>query len=486
MFKILFIIFLMILFISSFCLSFLFNIFYGITFYGFIMIVYFLMQIYFSYRNHCINKKLHRQHWIENNTIRKIPIDSETIIEESAFQCVLLMVGHRERIDYWEKALVSIKNLNPSNLIKCILIIDGNEENDQYMKHKYHEIFDNEMEIQFPVECIQISKRGKRGAIFYGIELIKNQFMNKEKYIDVVLSDSDTELEPSSLIYLQECLRSNLNNGCVTGLLTIYNMKDGILPKIINARYSYAFVIERGCSSYFGCMTCCSGPLSIYNLDKLNELLLQKFITQKFLNTKCEPGDDRHLTNLILAQGYFARQTNLAVAGTEAPETMYRFLNQQLRWSRSYYRELYWQFKAIKHQSYFLSFITTYETLFPFFITIWLGKILFFSNDYLFILKGLIISFTVLLIRTFILIIYLQNMMMIYNLFYYVLYLFFLLPTKLYAIFSLLNNNWVTNPRNSAFQINCSMYFCFLGLWNLLLCGGIIKHILILYGIYRI
>lgn len=475
MFKYLFLILLLIVFIGSYMLSNYYNFLYGISFYGLIMMIYFINQIICSYFNNKYYFNLSRKNWININNKRKQIINNE-IVSYDAFKCVLLMVGHREREDYWEKALLSIKNLDTKNLLKVYLIIDGNEEEDKYMKKKVELIFNDDI-FNIPIDCIEISKRGKRGAMFYGLELIKKDFIRKEKYIDVVVSDSDTELSKESLIYLQECLRSNLNNGCATGLLYIYNMKDGLLPKIINARYTYAFMIERSSSSFFGTMTCCSGPISIYSLDKLNDLILKKFITQKFLNKKCEPGDDRHLTNLILALGYYARQTNLAKAGTEAPETMYRFLNQQLRWSRSYYRELYWQLKGIDKQSLYLCFNTVYETLFPLFITIWIIRILYFNNKYDLIIKGLIISFSILLTRTIILICYLKNLQMIYNLFYYPLYTFLLLPTKLFAILSIVDNNWVTNPRKiKKHKNNFSFYFLFLAFWNLLLLGGIIKQ----------
>lgn len=475
--KLLFCIFLFCLFIASFVMSFWCDFVIGMSFYGLFMIIYFMLQIIFSFKNHQKNRVLAQEHWIQKNTKRKIE-NHHQIVEEDAFRCILLMVGHREREEYWIKALRSIKNLDPERILNVVLIVDGNEPEDKYMKDIFNKIFDaEEHHYPFPIECIEISKRGKRGAMFYGIEWIRNHYVNMEKSIDIVVSDSDTELRHDSIIYLQECLRSNLNNGCATGLLTIYNKQDGLLPKIINARYAYAFMIERGCSSYFGCMTCCSGPLSIYRLDRLNDLVLRRFITQKFLTVKCEPGDDRHLTNMMLAQGSFSRQTNMAVAGTEAPETMFRFLNQQLRWSRSYYRELYWQVKAIPHQSLFLAMVTAYETLFPFFISIWIVTVLFFQSDNVVLLKGFIISLSVLLTRTVVLMLYLRDISMIYNLFYYILYILFLLPTKLWAVFSLINNNWVTHPRKSIFRFHCSSHFMFLFLWNIILGLGIGRRI---------
>jgi hyaluronan synthase len=416
------------------------------------------------------------------NDIRIFYDENLKITIETPYHLMLLMIGHRERKEYWEKALIAIKNLYRKNLKKIYIIIDGNTDKDNYMADMAHDILDVVDDLD--INIIQISQRGKRGAMFYGFQLIRQEFINNIKNIDVVVSDSDTELSKSCLLSLQDCLRSHPDNGCVTGMLDIYNLKDGFLPKIINVRYAYAFMIERGSSSYMGCMTCCSGPISIYKLEILDEMILQKFITQKFLNVKCEPGDDRHLTNLVLALGYYARQTNIALASTEAPETWYRFLNQQLRWSRSYYRELYWQLKAVPKQSLYLCLIISYETLFPLFICIWFIKILYFTTEFHIIIKGSIFFISILLFRTFVLFLYMKNLNSFYNFLYYPIYMTLLLPTKIYAMLTTLNNNWVTAPRNSRYNINISPHFFFLILWNLFLLFGVVNQICKIFNIF--
>jgi len=489
MIKTVFFYFTALFFITAYALSMLYNVLWGISIYGLIMIVYFTLQIMLSHLNYRYYFNLSKQEWITKNSVRTFSTP-EGIITENPFKCVLVMVGHRERVDYWRNALTSITQLNPINIIHVYLIIDGDDEEDEYMRTEARSIMfadekDDEATMLFPykVDILSIKQRGKRGAMFYGIEKVRQEYAGQENSLDVVLSDSDTELHENSLLRLQECLRSNSNNGCATGVLEIYNKEDGVLPRMIDARYSYAFLIERASTSYMGCMTCCSGPLSIYRLSVLNEMVLWKFITQSLLTVKCEPGDDRHLTNLVLAQGYYARQTAMATAGTEAPETMKRFLLQQLRWSRSYYRELYWQLKAIEKQSYYLSFVTVYETLFPFFITCWLGRILFFNDCVRYVWHGLLLSLIVLVTRTCILFFYIGKPSVLYNLLYYPVYLFLLLPTKLFAVLTVLDNRWVTAPRGttitSATCSSVSWHTSFLIAWNILLGVGAIRQTMI-------
>lgn len=469
---------LILIFISAYIISFNEYLLYGFSTYGCIIIFYFFIQLISSYLNHKRNTKLKDENWLEKNKKRIFYDCENNLVMEEPFICVLIMVGHKERKDYWSKALKSLIKLSRENLKKIYIIIDGNEEEDTYMMQMAKEEM-SESEIEYNI--ISINHRGKRGAIFFGFEQIRKDYPNQENNIDVVLSDSDTELYPLSILRLQECLRSDPENGCATGVLLIYNKKDGVLPRMIHARYIYAFMIERGASSYHGCMTCCSGPLSIYRLKVLNELITQKFVTQKFLTVKCEPGDDRHLTNLVLAQGYKARQTNYSLAGTEAPETWIRFLNQQLRWSRSFYRESYWQIKAIPRQSYYLSFLTVYELLFPFFLTTWFIKILYLNNNYIYLLQGFIITLIVLMIKTMILYFYLFDNNVWYNILYFPCYLFLLLPTKIFGFMTILDNGWVSQPRFNKTYINCSYHILFLSLWNIFLWSGLIRHVLIFY-----
>jgi hypothetical protein len=51
-------------------------------------------------------------------------------------------------------------------------------------------------------------------------------------------------------------------------------------------------------------------------------------------------GDDLKLTNLVLAAGYESVFEPTAMATTKVPTTLRRFVRQQLRWNRSFYREL--------------------------------------------------------------------------------------------------------------------------------------------------
>lgn len=391
---------------------------------------------------------------------------------------VLLVVGHRENPLYWEQCLLSVCRLNLENLRKVYILIDGNTGQDVPMFRSADALFKKEKPDGFPpIELFMVQQRGKRGMLFTGIEKVRFDFYNEIDSLLVAVTDSDTQLDPQSLVQLERCMDADASNGCATGILKIFNLPDGILPRIINARYHYAFAMERASLSYFGCMTCCSGPLSIYRLAALNPLVMKKFNTQTIWGVKCEPGDDRHLTNLVMAQGYKSRQTSYAIAATEAPETYIRFLLQQLRWSRSFFREFKWQWNCLDQQSFFLGFYSVYETLFPWFVVVWVSVLFYTLHPAHVYIKAVVVSCAILLIRTMILFVRFRQANVFYNILYYPLYFTLLLPTKIFAGVTFLNNTWVTQSRDTQ-KITCSIdayfYFGFLLVWQLYLVCGIL------------
>ena len=456
----------------------------GFSVYGAVMIAYFVVQTTTSFLNDRAMKSLPSPSLapvcpapdVVEAGFHEVSLHEVSLHEESKKKnVVLLVVGHRENPEYWKKCLLSVCRLDPSNLLKVYVCIDGVEAEDLPMYETARDILRVQC-VPYAMDIYRAEKRGKRGVMYFGIETIRHDFHARQDEILVAATDSDTELRPNALLELEKCLRSHPNNGCATGLLDIYNLEDGILPKLINARYHYAFAMERACLSYFGCMTCCSGPLSIYRLRALPETVMKRFITQSLAGVPCEPGDDRHLTNLVMAQGYFSRQTSYAVAGTEAPETMMRFLLQQLRWSRSFYREIKWQLECLDHQSFFLGISTVYESLFPWFVVVWMLNLLYLPHPPQVYAHGAALSVIVLTVRTLFLFLRFRQCNALYNILYYPVYFLWLLPTKVFAALTLLNNTWVTQSRDTK-KFSCSrdalVYFGFLGAWQVVLGVGI-------------
>lgn len=437
------------LIISLYVISYNATIIYRLSFYGLIMILYFSCQMVCSLLN-------------DRDNLRK-----KNAIDVISDRIILLVVGHRENPDYWRQCLRSINGLTDP-ISSILVIIDGNEtEEDHDMYETANTILDKE---RVNTRIVMVEKRGKRGAMYFGVGLIRERYSDRDMFVCV--TDSDTILEPDCLSILYQCISTD--DGCVTGFLDVFNTDHHILPRIINSRYAYAFGIERAAQSYFGCMTCCSGPLSMYRLSLLTDDIMERFVNQTICGVRCEPGDDRHLTNLIMQKGYHSRQTSLAKARTEAPETLIRFLLQQLRWSRSFFRELRWQFNCLPQQSYFLGIIMAYETCFPFFVFLYTLYILFHNPYRETVLYSFYMSITILFLRTIIMMMRFRSFSMVYLLLYYPMYFIFLLPIKIFAAITVHSNGWLTNSRHHLPR--CSndiwIFVFFLSVWITLLFLG--------------
>ena len=426
---------------------------------GVIIASYFLTQFLFSICNYrkCIS--------ISNNYTKSFP------------KIALNVVGYRENPIFWQNCLSSIRdNEYPSDLISCICVmIDGNETDDEYMKQIFHDIF---IEQNTNIYCELLEHKGKRHAMYSGFKYIQSNYPDNQ-YILVI--DSDTIILKQSIIEIVKLIDENDKNGCATGSLEIFN-QNTFLTKIVHSRYGYAFDIERGAMSYMGCMNCCSGPFSIYRQNILDNILLTDFTEQKYCNYLVGPGDDRHLTNLILNKGYRSLQTPLAIALTESPETFFRFLQQQLRWMRSFYREQIWQIKALHKQSFYLTFITIYEMLFPFFILTTSIYHFYFLNKTNLFFHRLLYAGSILFLRTILLFLFKQcKFIYFYHVFYFPLYFLFLLPLKFYAIFTLNRMSWITSDRKNIISVVSIDKFCiflFVSLWNLFLAYSLYNSIL--------
>lgn len=432
--------FLGIIFFGSVFSLFVSNVFFGLSnmYMGFIIIFYFALQIYFAICNSILYKRI-------ANEDNYLTMDEYPSI---AFN----IVGYRENPDYWQKCLESIRDINyPNEKISGIFaFVDGDEDNDTYMKTIFDELF-LELNCEDKYACFLKPHAGKRHVMYHGFHHIKKEYPTNA-YVLVI--DSDTILEKDSVMHLVKAIHWNRLNGCGTGSLKIFN-RTNLLTKLVHSRYGYAFDIERGAMSFAGCMNCCSGPFSIYRQRLLDDTLLDNFITQKYCGFYVGPGDDRHLTNLILEKGYRSIQTPYAIAYTESPEIFSRFLQQQLRWMRSFYREILWQIRAIPHQHLYLIVITTYEILFPFCILLSIVSQLYAHKEIGFFLHRIIYAFSILLLRT-ILLLWFQKGDLNYfiNLFYFPLYFLFLLPVKLYALLSCFQMQWITSDRKKIILYN--------------------------------
>jgi N-acetylglucosaminyltransferase len=179
----------------------------------------------------------------------------------------------------------------------------------------------------------------------------------------VVLMDSDTVLASDAVRQAAACFADD-RVGAVSGSVGVLNAPTNLLTRLIHHRYRLRFQVERPAQGFFTSLLCCSGPFAVYRRSLLAGLW-PRYLTQTFAGVRCTNGDDLHLTNLVLATGRQVVFEPRAIASTWVPRSLPLYVRQQLRWNRSFYRELRWTFAGIRSRHPYLALDVLARALLP-------------------------------------------------------------------------------------------------------------------------
>lgn len=171
--------------------------------------------------------------------------------------------------------------------------------------------------------------RGKRAALAEGFRSARGDIL--------VTIDSDSVIEAHTLLAIVSPFR-NRQVGAVAGRVDVYNRDAGILPRMLHVAYALSFDFLRAVQSTYGTVYCCPGALSAYRASVVRKVL-DRWTEQLFLGSPCTYGEDRALTNFILAENYATVYQRTAVVRTVVPTTYRKLCKMLLRWDRSYVRE---------------------------------------------------------------------------------------------------------------------------------------------------
>ena len=185
---------------------------------------------------------------------------------------------------------------------------------------------------RFPglVTAVRLERnQGKRAALAEGFRRARGEV--------VVTVDSDSEIERQTLAAITGPFRDP-RIGAVAGKVAVHNRRAGLIPRMLHVRFVLSFDFLRSAQSFFRTVYCCPGALAAYRMSVVRRVLPQ-WERQRFLGTECTYGEDRAMTNCILAAGYDTVYQRTAVVHTLVPETYSRLCKMYLRWDRSYIRE---------------------------------------------------------------------------------------------------------------------------------------------------
>jgi hyaluronan synthase len=341
----------------------------------------------------------------------------------------LIVPTFNEPVNVFQRAMKSLKEIDYPEL-EVIIVDDGSNNHSVYQ----------EIAQSFGFTYIYQKNAGKREAMFNGLNHISPRSQI------VMFSDSDTLWDPHAAKELVNVLYADDKTGAVTGEVAVENYKDNLMTRIIGMRYHMAFAYERASQSFFKTVTCISGPLGAYRREVLDEIKY-KFIHQEFLGKKCTYGDDRHLTNLVLGEGWKVRYASKALCHTQAPQEFFKLIKQQSRWGKSYWRELVWQAKTLPKHGPYLWYDFVVTAVLPFLL---IGSVInhivhaIATSTYSPLTALLATIVIVSLLRVIDPMIRKRNLWYLAFVAYAVIYFLVLLPVKVFALFTLNTGKWGT------------------------------------------
>jgi hyaluronan synthase len=183
---------------------------------------------------------------------------------------------------------------------------------------------------------------GKRVAMAHGIRAATEAEI-------FVFIDSDSQVATGAIDTLVQYFREG-DVGAVAGHTDVANVQRNLLTRMQAMQYYIAFRIYKSAEAVFGSVTCCPGCFSAYRRDAISRVL-GPWLNQTFLGRPSTFGDDRSLTNFVLQKNWRVLYAPDATATTNVPEHLRQFLKQQLRWKKSWLREIPRAARAVRHKN---------------------------------------------------------------------------------------------------------------------------------------
>lgn len=179
----------------------------------------------------------------------------------------------------------------------------------------------------------------------------------------IAFTDSDCVLDPAAVRRCTAALVAHPGLGAVSGHARALNPGASLLTKVQDTWYEGSFRVTKAAESTFGSVTCVSGPLAVFRRDAIWNYL-PAWAEDRFLGAEFRFATDRQLTGYVLGQAWVGEELkarhadspHLAIdhpvrrwsvgyvrsarVWTVVPERLRPFLRQQVRWKKSFVRNL--------------------------------------------------------------------------------------------------------------------------------------------------
>lgn len=387
--------------------------------YGTLALIHIFIQIFFAHLEYLRKKKVNMQ-------------VSDMRDEGYEDSVSIIIPAYNENQDILFDCIESCRSQNIRDLE--VIVVDDGSTNRKVLVENVYEKFKNDG----IVHIFYQDNAGKRFAQKLG-------FDNATKNL-IVTVDSDTIIHDRNAVKKLIQPLKDKKVGAVTGDVRVENENKNIVSKLINYRYWVAFNQERAAQSLFSVVMCCSGPFSVYRKEII-DTVKDKYINQIFLGSCCTYGDDRHLTNMVLSKGWTVEYNPNAEAFTYVPIDISTYIKQQIRWNRSFYREMIWTIPFLYKKNIYLFYDMLMQLILPVCLVLALLYTVFLTIqtlNFVYMRDYCIVLILIALLRSLYGFYRTKDIGFLSFVFYGFIHILLLVPIRIYSFFTLKSIKWGT------------------------------------------
>jgi hyaluronan synthase len=135
--------------------------------------------------------------------------------------------------------------------------------------------------------------------------------------------------------------------------------------------------------------------------------------------------------------------TQQAKSQTDSPTDFVTFMNQQTRWGKSYFREIFYSLACLDRQNFWLGWELFYRTFYFFLVSFWAMYLLYFA-DIKTQATALLVMTGFGILRTLFGVIIMRDARFLFFTLYSYIYFFIIIPTKITALLTMRETGWGT------------------------------------------
>ena len=237
----------------------------------------------------------------------------------------------------------------------------------------------DELATRYDIRVIHLEKNvGKKSALAHAVSVAEGSIY--------AFSDSDSTWAPDAIETIVPIFRNDPLVGAVSGHTRALNAETNLITKVQDSWYEGQYSIRKAFESVFGSITCVSGPLAVFRKDAIYNFM-PAWEHDSFLGQPFRFATDRTLTGFVLGNKFIGKKLKhkreghefmlpdyplknwkilyckSARAWTQVPDTFGRVIKQQVRWKKSFIRNIfftgkfYWRKPFLPAMVYYLHIV---------------------------------------------------------------------------------------------------------------------------------